>query len=49
MLVKKYKASDGTEFTDEDIARWVQEVELGFPHSTLEPAQPYEWEHKTQQ
>lgn len=43
----EYTASDGTKFNDDDIERWAQDAERGFPNSVLEPAQPYEWEHKS--
>lgn len=43
----EYTASDGTKFNDDDIERWAQDAEQGFPNSVLEPAQPYEWEHKS--
>lgn len=42
----QYTSSNGITFTDKDIERWANEAEQGFPNSTLEPAQPYEWEHK---
>lgn len=42
----QYTAANGITFTDEDIERWSADAEQGFPNSVLEPAQPYEWEHK---
>lgn len=39
-----YTANDGTTFTDNDLIRWADEAEAGFPNSIVETASPRAWE-----
>lgn len=39
-MSKQYTAANGTVYTDEDIERWAQEAEDGFPGATFGPAVP---------
>lgn len=39
-----YIADNGTEITDEMVARWAQEAEDRFPDSIIEPIQGRPWE-----
>ena len=32
-----YTAANGTAFTDDDLERWAQEAEAGFPGATFSP------------
>lgn len=38
--MKKYRAADGTVFTEEDIERWAQEAEEGFPRGVFGASSP---------
>ncbi|MGL4832161.1 MAG: hypothetical protein ACRCWS_06275 [Propionibacteriaceae bacterium] len=42
-----YTASTGQTFTDEDLLRWADDAENGFPGSTVESTQPRAWELET--
>ena len=35
-----YTAANGTAFTDDDLERWAQEAEAGFPGATFSPSTP---------
>jgi hypothetical protein len=37
---KQYTAANGTVYTDDDIAKWAQEAESGFPSATFGPSVP---------
>lgn len=39
-MSKQYTAANGTVYTDEDIERWAQEAEDGFPGATFGPSIP---------
>ncbi|MDP9800366.1 hypothetical protein J2S49_000442 [Arcanobacterium wilhelmae] len=43
-----YTAATGEQFTDDDVRRWAQEAENGFPDSTVEWVQGRAWEGKRQ-
>lgn len=43
-----YIASTGEHFTDDDLERWAQDADKGFPNAIFEPTPPRQWEHEAQ-